>query len=228
MVGPGTTAAGTPTDGTRSHGPAMAVGLGAEPRARRANTVGDADPHAGPSDVDPPPPPPHPAAEAGARVGGGSTEHEVPPPDDARGVGNNDQLPGGAGGATNPDAPSGGAGGTAGEGVPCGDVPSRAAGGSPVPGSRARPQPSAAPDPARGRQTAPSASRSSQPHRSGNRTLAEALAAASAMTRYPPPLGTQEYEAWREELHTHLEFARGAGGGSYPQEPQWRRRRHHP
>jgi hypothetical protein len=60
-----------------------------------------------------------------------------------------------------------------------------------VSGSRARAQPSASPDPARGRQAAPSAVRSSQPHRSRNRTLAKALAAVCVMTRYPPPPGTE-------------------------------------
>jgi hypothetical protein len=77
-----------------------------------------------------------------------------------------------------------------------------------VSGSRARAQPSASPDPARGRQAAPSVVRSSQPHRSGNRTLAEALAAARAMARYPPLPGPLKYETWRDELYAHSEFAR--------------------
>jgi hypothetical protein len=67
-----------------------------------------------------------------------------------------------------------------------------------VSGSRPRAQPSATQDPATGRQTALSADK---------RTMAKALAAARAITRYPPP-GTPEYDAWRDKLHAHLEFAR--------------------
>jgi hypothetical protein len=72
-----------------------------------------------------------------------------------------------------------------------------------VSGSRAHAQPSASPDPAKGRQDAPSVVHSSQPHRSRNHTLAVVL----AMTQYPLLPGTSEYGAWRAELHAHLEFA---------------------
>jgi hypothetical protein len=89
------------------------------------------------------------------------------------------------------------------EASPKTNIPSGAAGG-PVSGSRAHAQPSASPDPAKGRQDAPSVVHSSQPHRSRNHTLAVVL----AMTQYPLLPGTSEYGAWRAELHAHLEFAR--------------------
>jgi hypothetical protein len=200
-VGAGTVAAGMPASGTRSHGPATAVGLGAEPRMRRTNTMGVPTrmldqvmrlhlhlrrilrprPVLRPEEALSSTWSLHPMMqEAPTTMINFLVAQEAPPTLMLRPVAQ--------------EAPS--------------VVPSGAAGGGLVPGSRARPQPSAAPNPARGRQATPNADRSSQPYRSGSRTLAEALAAAHAMTRYPPPLGTLEYEAWREELHAYFEFAK--------------------
>jgi hypothetical protein len=67
-----TAVADAPAAGTRSHGTDAAGGLGAEPRARRANTVEGAAQRPGISTAVPPPPQLQPATEDGGHAGGGT------------------------------------------------------------------------------------------------------------------------------------------------------------